>query len=493
MFKSVELGLKVFQEEYQKALPKLRADLLAAQLALKTTPVSVIVLVAGVEGAGKAQVVNTLTEWLDPRGVETNAFWPKSDEERARPRYWRFWRTLPGRGKIGIFFGSWYTDPIVLRVSGKTEEGDYERELQQIAAFEKMLAADGALIVKLWYHLSKKDQKKRLKKLENDPLTRWRVTKQDWKFHKMYDDFAVVSERAIQLTDTGEAPWHVIDASDRHYRELETGRVLLEAIQQRLDKLASAPARSRTAPPVPKRLDTATVLDRLPMDRVLSDKEYKNKLEKYQGQLNQLTWAAQNKDVATVVVFEGSDAAGKGGAIRRVTSAIDAKLYRVVPIAAPTDEERAHHYLWRFWRHLPHAGRIAIFDRSWYGRVLVERVEGFATSEEWMRAFNEINDFEAQMVEHGMVVVKFWVHISPEEQLKRFKERQQIAYKQHKITDEDWRNREKTNAYKLAANDMVTRTSTESAPWTLVPGNNKQYARIEILKTLCKRLEEAVG
>jgi polyphosphate:AMP phosphotransferase len=492
MFKAAELGLKVSKEEYAKRLPKLRADLLAAQQTLKNTSIPVIVIVSGVEGAGKAAVVNALTEWLDPRGVETNVFWGLSDEERARPPYWRFWRTLPGRGKIGIFFGSWYTDPIVQRVTGESKNADFDRELQRIANFEKMLVDDGALIVKLWFHLSKKDQKKRLKKLEKDPNTRWRVTPMDWKFHKMYDDFSAVSDRAIRFTDTGDAPWHLIDASNSQHRNLETGRILLSALQQRLEKLAAAPPRQRIVPPVPKTLDTVTVLDRVETNKKLTDKEYKAKLEKFQAKLNQLAWEAHNKKISIVAMFEGWDAAGKGGAIRRVTSAIDSKLVRVVSIAAPTDEERAHHYLWRFWRHIPMAGRVTIFDRSWYGRVLVERVEGFAMPEEWMRAYLEINDFENQLVEKGIVVLKFWLHVSPEEQLRRFKEREQIEFKRHKITEEDWRNREKWNSYKLAINDMIARNSTDYAPWTIIPGNDKKYARVEILKTFCKALEKAV-
>jgi polyphosphate:AMP phosphotransferase len=492
MFKSIELGLKVSKEEFAKRLPKLRAELLAAQQTLKDMPIPVIVIVSGVEGAGKAGVVNALTEWLDPRGVETNVFWSMSDEERARPLYWRYWRTLPGRGKIGIFFGSWYTDPIVERVGGKSKSAEFDLALQRIANFEKMLEADGALIIKLWFHLSKKDQKKRLKKLAKDPSTSWRVTPQDWKFHKQYDDFAAVSEHAIRFTDTGEAPWHLIDSFDPHHQKLEAGRILLAALKQRIEQHKSAPPRQRTVPPVPKTLETVTVLDRVDTSKKLSDKEYQKKLDKYQACLSHLTWEAHKHKFSTVAVFEGWDAAGKGGAIRRVTTAVDAKLARVISIAAPTDEERAHHYLWRFWRHIPPAGRVTIFDRSWYGRVLVERVEGFATTEEWSRSYLEINDFENQLVESGIVLVKFWLHISPEEQLRRFKDRAMVDYKKHKITDEDWRNREKWNSYMLAINDMVARTSTDIAPWTIIPGNDKKYARAQVLKTFCDALEKAL-
>jgi len=490
MFKSIELGLKISKEEYKKRLPKLRADLLAAQAALKNSPVPVIVIVSGVEGAGKAEVVNALNEWMDPRGIETHAFWTSSDEERDRPRYWRFWRTLPARGRIGIFFGSWYTEPIIERVQGRIKSAAFDREMRRIAAFEKMLVEDNALIVKLWFHLSKKEQKKRFKKLEKDPNTRWRVTPMDWKFHKRYEEFAAVCEQAIRFTDSGDAPWHLIDSADRQHRNLQAGQILLDAIRNRLERLAAAPKRERTDPPIPKTLDKPTVLDRVNLSLKCPDAEYKKKLQKYQALWYKLTWAAHQKRISTVGVFEGWDAAGKGGAIRRVTAAMDAKLYRVISIAAPTEEERAHHYLWRFWRHIPPPGHVTLYDRSWYGRVLVERVEGFATTDEWSRAYHEINEFEAQLAESGMVIVKFWVHISPEEQLRRFKERESTEFKRYKITDEDWRNRQKWNAYVLAVHDMVTRTSTDVAPWILVPGNDKQYARIQILKSLCRELEK---
>jgi polyphosphate kinase 2 (PPK2 family) len=216
-------------------------------------------------------------------------------------------------------------------------------------------------------------------------------------------------------------------------------------------------------------------------------------LEHYQGRLNLLSRAAYREKISTVVVLEGWDAAGKGGLIRRVTPAIDARHYRVIPIAAPTEEERRYHYLWRFWRQLPRAGQVTLFDRSWYGRVLVERVEGFASEEEWRRAYAEIDDFEEQLVSHGMVVVKFWIHIDQEEQLARFKLRAETGYKQYKITDEDFRNREQWDAYEVAVNDMVERTSTDFAPWHLIEGNDKRHARIQALRILCQRLEERLG
>ncbi|MHB8523525.1 MAG: polyphosphate:AMP phosphotransferase [Limisphaerales bacterium] len=491
MFEAAELGRKIAKEKFETQLPKLRSRLLEAQFQIKTTNTPVIVVISGVDAAGKGEVVHRLTEWLDPRGVETHAFWEASDEERERPEYWRFWRALPARGRIGILFGSWYSEPIVKRVYGEIKNSKLDRALDRIAFFEKMLVDDNALLIKLWFHLSKKGQRKRLKALEQDPQNHWRVLPTDWKHFKLYERFVQTCERVIRHTDSGPAPWHLIEATDHRYRDLTAGRIILESFEFCLSQRRAESHRTQPRPPKPPRASRAvTILDRVELGQSLTADAYKRQLEKYQARLNRLTWAAHEKKRSSVVVFEGWDAGGKGSSIRRVTAAIDPRLYRIVSIAAPTDEERAHHYLWRFWRHLPRAGKTTIFDRSWYGRVLVERVEGFAAESEWSRAYLETNDFEEQLAQHGIVVSKFWIHISKEEQLRRFKERQTITYKRYKITDEDWRNRDKWEAYQAAVNDMVARTSTGFAPWTLVAGNDKKFARIQILKTLCRHLEE---
>jgi polyphosphate:AMP phosphotransferase len=496
MFESVELGHQLTKEQYNAELPELRSQLLQAHLELRDRNFPVIMIVSGADGAGKGAVVHRLNEWLDPHGVETHAFWDASDEERERPPYWRFWRAMPGRGRIGIFFRSWYSDPLVNRVYGETKTGQFDAELDRIAAFEQMLVDDGAVLVKLWLHLSKPEQKTALKKLDREG----RLTPVDWKHFRMYDRFIQASERAIRRTDSGSAPWHLVEATDRRYREFTVGNILLKALRQRLD---AAPAKA--APPAVAKVASSSepsrksarrpqesVLDQVDLTQKLSENAYAEELESCQTRLTRLAWAAHREQRSMVMVFEGWDAAGKGSAIRRVTQAMDPRLYNIVGIAAPTDEERAQHYLWRFWRHLPRAGFTTLFDRSWYGRVLVERVEGFAPEAAWSRAYHEINEFEEQLTERGIVVCKFWIHISPDEQLRRFKERETVSYKQYKITEEDWRNRKKWNDYKAAVSDMVTRCSTEYAPWTLVAGNDKKFARVQILQTIVERLEEAL-
>lgn len=492
MFDSANLAHKIDKTRYHREEPKLREALLNAQYDLKENGrFPVLILIAGVEGAGKGETINLLNEWMDPRHIYAHAFPEPSDEERERPPLWRFWRALPPKGKIGVFFGAWHTIPIVARVQGQISDGEFSQHIAEILRFEKMLADEGVLLLKFWFHLSKEQQKKRLKALEKDPHTRWRVTDQEWKYFKMYQKFVKVCEPFVRKTSTGEAPWIVVPGADAHYRSLFFGKQLLAAMRERLDEKPGKGAPEKSPPLLPS-IDKLNVLRALKLDQDTTKDQFDKELEKWQGRLNVMSRDPRFKRLSVVAVFEGNDAAGKGGAIRRVTSALDARYYHNVPVAAPTEEERAQPYLWRFWRHIPRRGRVMIFDRSWYGRVLVERVEGYCSETDWMRAYTEINDFEQALVRNNVVVVKFWLAISKEEQYKRFKAREQISFKRFKITAEDWRNRKKWNDYEIAVCDMVDRTSTSIAPWTLVEANNKYYARLKVLKTLCRSLESAL-
>jgi len=491
MFESAELGHKIDKATYDKEVPALREALLNAQFDLSQKgKFPVVILVGGVDGAGKGETVNLLNEWMDPRYIQVHAMGEKTDEEQQHPPMWRFWRALPPKGKIGVFFGSWYTTPIVSRVLKQTTAAALDRDIEQINHFEKMLTDEGTLIIKFWFHLSKDAQQKRLKALEKNPDTRWRVIKLDWERFKMYDKFRKISEHALRETSTAEAPWIVVEGVDARYRNLTVGKILLEALRKRIDHpvIRVAP----DAAPLNAPIDKLNVLDKLDMAQKLEKKKFEVELEKYQGKLNLLTRDPRFAKISVLVALEGSDAGGKGGAIRRVTAALDARHYHIIPVAAPTEEERAQPYLWRFWRYIPRRSHFNIFDRTWYGRVLVERVEKYCSEADWMRAYSEINDFEQQLVDNGIVLVKFWLAITKEEQLRRFKEREQIGFKRFKITEEDWRNREKWDAYKRAVCDMVDRTSTEIAPWTLVEANDKYFARIKILKTLCQRIDAAL-
>lgn len=492
MFEAVELGRTTDKQQFKTEQDELRQQLLAAQLAISEANISVVIIISGVIHAGKGEVVNYLHKWFDSRGLQTHAFWDETDEEKDRPPFWRYWRVLPPRGQIAIMFGGWYTHALHQHTLAGCEEASLDESARRIDELEQMLTDSGTLIIKLWCHLSKKTYQKR-NKLRKKSALHHEISPAEKQLAKCYDEFVVVAERMIRMTDTGLSPWHLIESDDENYRNLQAGRSILQALTHRL----SAIRQTTTKPPAPPQAlsssTTLTILDRVDLTQQLTSKDYRKQLSHYQALLKQLSWQAYVQKRSTVAVFEGWDAAGKGGAIRRITSAIDARLVRSISIAAPTDEERSHHYLWRFWRHLPRAGYITLYDRSWYGRVLVERVESFAQAHEWMRAYQEINDFEEQLVNHGIVMCKFWVHISPEQQLQRFEQRQQIPWKQHKITEEDWRNRDKWEAYKYAVNEMAERTSTAKCPWTIVAGEDKYFARIEIIKTLCERLTQALG
>lgn len=492
MFESAELGHKIDKKTFKAEVPKLRAELLDVQYdMLEKKEFPVIILISGVDGSGKGETINLLYSWMDPRHISTLAFSTPSDEELSRPFMWRYWRALPPKGKVGIFAGSWYSQPITDRINGDMRRSHLDEYLDDINRFEAMLVNEGALVLKFWFHLSKDGQKQRIKALEKDPRTAWRVTKESYARLKTYDRLQHVAGHVLRVTNTAHAPWIIVEGTDDEYRSLTVGRIVLEAMKRRLsqDGLQRVPV----APPIVHPIDNKNVLSELDLKQKLTKKDYETQLAKYQARLSELVrdplFVGKR---SLVLVFEGSDAAGKGGSIRRVAAAMDARQYQIIPIAAPTEEERAQPYLWRFWRNLPRTGRAAIFDRSWYGRVLVERVEGFCAEADWLRAYAEINDFEHQLVDAGAIVVKFWLQISADEQLRRFKERQATEFKRFKITDEDWRNREKWDDYVAAVCDMVDRTSTGLAPWTLVEANDKNFARVKVLKTLCERLESAL-
>lgn len=489
-------GERLSKKAYEARVAALRENLVRLQVELKAQPFNVLLIVAGVAGAGRGDVLNTLGGWLDPRGVETFSFAQPTDEERARPFLWRFWRSLPPAGKLGVYAGSWYTEALAEEARGKKRKRALDHDLERIRAFEKTLSDNDTLIVKVWLNLDKKTQRERFKKFESDENTAWRVTEEDWRHHRIYDRLERTALHILRETHRPGAPWVIVDASDERGRNLAVGELLIEQFRAHLRDLSrlarTRPAAKADPRPKPLRAYGRRRLLGLPLDQRLTSDEYEEKRDKWLGRLNAAVRSAKEAGRAVTFVFEGWDAAGKGGAIRRLASAIDVRDFRVYPVAKPTDEEKAHHYLWRFWRHVPRDGQVAVFDRSWYGRVLVERLEGFCRPDEWKRAFGELNEFERELADHGQIVVKFWLHISREEQLARFRSREDTAFKSHKINAEDWRNRRKWDAYEVAVGDMLALTDTPAAPWHLIPANDKRYARLQILRTACRAIQAAL-
>lgn len=486
MLEAIEVGHRLSKRAFHRIEPRMRQDLLAVQRDLAGTPLSVVILVDGPRGAGKGDLVNLLLSWMDARGIRVHALGDETQDEAERPFLWRFWRLLPAAGRMGIFFGGWYSDPIDRLVKGKGEKG-VNAALNRIVQLETMLAQENVILLKFWLHLTEEQQYRRLRKLERDRDMAWRVRKSDWKLHGNYARYTGAAEHVLRQTNLPSAPWHLVEARDAQYRTIVVMRTIRNSLREAISRYRALGPSS--IQPEHSRPARNNILSSLDQSAQMSEEEYAEKISRYTRKLAIQVRRLPVERRSLVLVFEGPDASGKGGAIRRVISALDARQYQVVPVAAPTDEERAHPYLWRFWREIPRVGRIVLFDRSWYGRVLVERVEGFAPSSDWMRAYSEINAFEEQLTQAGIIVLKFWLQTTPDIQLERFKDRQATPYKQYKITEEDWRNRDKWDSYISAACDMVEKTGSEQCPWVLVPANDKSSARVHVLRTIVKRLE----
>jgi polyphosphate:AMP phosphotransferase len=489
LFAEAELGHAIDKDDYEKRLDELRVELLNLQYDCRSADFSTVILVAGDDRPGCIDLLHALHEWLDARYIDTHVLYGQwSEEELERPVFWRYWRRLPAAGRTGLFLGAWPAQLIYAALERKVNSLELDGGIDHVERFERLLAEDGTLVLKFWLHLPKAELKKRLARSKKQAKPHWRIEESNWEILDDYDEGMQLVERLVRRSNTPGAPWKIVESTDRRYRNLVVAQQIASAVQGRIE---SGPRGPGSAPVVstPDPIDSETILDRVDLSASLAPKTYDRELESLQARLHELSRSAVDRGISCVMAFEGWDAAGKGGAIRRLTSAMPAQNVRVVPIAAPTDEEKARHYLWRFWRHLPRDGNSVIFDRSWYGRVLVERVEGFAKEHEWRRAYEEINEFEAQLHEHGTPVLKFWLHTDADEQLRRFESRAKTPYKKYKLTDEDFRNREKWPQYAQAVDEMVGKTNTSYAPWYLVAANDKRHARVEVLRRVCERLE----
>ena len=478
------------REQYEQVLPPLRDALLAAQKRLADEKnLALAVIVTGVPTAGRSEIVNQFLEWLDPKHVRVHALERLRATSRAWPVMWRYWNTLPARGQISFYFMGWYEDCVYPALKNrKQSKQQHARAVERIRQFEAMLSHDRVQILKLHLSIDRRLQKERIHKLRADKLTRWRVTREERWLARHHDRVMAVARRCIRDTQQPAAPWHLIDGTDPQSRSFVAGRLLLEAMERGFAATASARAVQPAARVRARKMQFPTA----PPDAPPTDDEYDLELEQLRGRFALLVRRNRFRKHGAVFAFEGMDAAGKGGCIRRLTSALDARQYNVVPVSAPSPEELAHPYLWRFWRQVPMRGEIAIFDRTWYGRVLVERVRGFTPEHDWRRAYDEINEFEHQLTEHGLIVHKFWLSVSKAEQLKRFKARDEDNLKRYKRDPEDWKNRRLFDDYQLAAREMIERTSTRHAQWTIVPADDKRYARLKVLRMACEVLENAM-
>jgi len=464
----------------ERSRSALHLRLLAAQRRLAEKQQGAIIVIGGNDRLAASELANQLTEWFDARTVRVCA--PDMASSAGRPFLWPYWQDVPAKGRVTIVVGDWLTRTTLEVARDKLSGEPLRTRLKSLRTFEEMLAADGSSVVKVWLETPEKSLRRRLREAEDTDAEGWVVSADDLLLAKKS---SLTLARDLRSQGSGKnLPWKVvIGGAETKLRDLHAGLAIADQLNQASRRRAAAKVKKPGSRP-------RGLLESAAPHPTLDKKAYSQQMAKLQVRLGRLTRLAHKQGLSTVVVLEGPDAAGKGGAIRRLCGLLDAAHYQVFPTPAPTPEEKARHYLWRFWNKVPAPGRLAVFDRSWFGRVMVERVEGFAQDAEWARAYAEINDFEARLAEAGMVVLKVWINISKEEQLRRFQAREDSPHKRHKMTAEDYRNRKKWDANLRAAEDMISRTDTPHAPWVVVSADDKRHARVATLKAVCRALSD---
>ncbi len=474
--------------ELQERLEEAKRKLSAQQMMLKEHKLPVLVLFEGWGAAGKGSTIGKIIRNIDPRFFKVATMSAPTEEELRRPFLYRYFIQIPEAGKFTFLDGGWMEEITKGVLDGSLSEKEYSMRIESVKRFERQLTDNGYLVLKFFFHISEKEQKKRLDALMEDKDTSWRVSEHDRWQNKHYEKCEGVFDRYLNDTNVPAAPWYLIDAQSRKWAQLQVLEMMCQGIDVALENSSLAvPLLQNTFPlkKMPKLAD-------IPLDKTMEQEEYEQELDRLQKKLGELHNRLYRKRIPLIIAYEGWDAAGKGGNIKRITGALDPRGFEVHPIASPEPREKARHYLWRFWNRLPKTGHIAIFDRTWYGRVMVERLEGFCSTNDWQRAYNEINEFEKELVDWGAIVIKFWVQIDKDTQLERFNERQNTPEKRWKITDEDWRNREKWDAYEEAVDEMMAKTSTTYAPWHVLESVDKKYARIKALKIVIEELEKVL-
>jgi len=484
---------KISQKVFDKKIVPLQKHLGTLQRTLQLAHTPVIIVMEGWDAAGITPSTKKVIQALDPRGFTLHTIERPTEEERLRPFMWRFWTRTPAKGRFAIFARSWYSRAISSEMQRTSWTKSLKGRIESINNFERQLADDDAIIFKFFLHIEKEEQKRRFLAREKDPLTAWLVTTASWRLHHSYDSSFPIIDNFLESTNTECGPWHVIDATDENYTVLEIYSTLIKVIEKRLKDRAAGKMKPR-GPLLPKSHPVKRSEVNKTENLLCLSRECVPRLDRLQEEMLNLQALLFRRKIPLIVLFEGWDTAGKGGNIARLTRFMNPRGYDVIPVGAPDATEHSHHYFWRFVRNFPKAGHVVIFDRSWYGRVLVERVENLCLEHEWIRAYREINEIEADFIHSTSGgIVKFWLEITREEQLKRFDQRANDPLKQWKITEDDWRNREKWNLYESAVDDMLARTNTEIAPWTVIGANDKWAARVQTLETvtsMCRKLLE---
>lgn len=488
MIESYNVLPKPSEEEISKRLEDAHAKLSKQQMQLKEKSLPVLVLFEGWGAAGKGTVLGKVIKDLDPRFFTAISMHDPTPDEKRKPFLCRYFTEIPEAGHFMFMDSGWMSEIVHDVLFDRISSKDYKNRIGSVRRFERSLTDNGYLVLKFFFHISKKEQKKRLEHLQSDPNTAWQVGDYDLWENKHYDKCRDVFDAFLEDTNTSTSPWYVVDAKSRKWAELQILETMVAGIDMALKNHAlTVPLIQNIFP-----LERMPKLAEVDLNKTIDPDEYKITLKQLQAKLRDLHNQAYRRGIPIIIVYEGWDAAGKGGNIKRLTGALDPRGYVVHPIASPKPHEKNRHFLWRFWTRLPKTGHFAIFDRTWYGRVMVERLEGFCTENDWQRAYNEMNEFEKELSDWGAVIIKFWVHIDKDTQLARFTERQNTPEKQWKITDEDWRNREKWDAYESAVDEMFAKTSTTYAPWHILESNDKRYARVKALKIVIDALEEAL-
>ncbi|MBN2110687.1 MAG: polyphosphate:AMP phosphotransferase [Methanosarcinaceae archaeon] len=491
MLEQVDLSKKMDKDEYEKMSEELGIHLGELQREAWEMGIPIIVVFEGWHASGMAEIINRFLMPLNPMGFELYTTGKTCIHEEKKPLIWRFWTKIPKKGGIAIFDRSWYRRAIIEHFSKDIPEKEFSDCLNGLTYFERQLADDGYLIIKFFLHISQEKQQKRLEDIRGRGVPLFLAEEEEEDYIREYQRLMPLIEKVLERSDISHAPWTIVEANDLNFATVKVMVTFIRAVEEGISreeeqrKRKTEHARECTIPAL-----CPSILEKTDLDRSLAKSEYEEKKKEYQERLSSLQYQLFMQRRPVVIVFEGWDASGKGGCIRRLAQALNPRLYRVVPVGVPSDIELAHHYMWRFYKEIPEAGHIAIFDRSWYGRVLVERAENLCEEQQWKRAYREINEFEEILANYGTIMIKFWMHIDKDEQLRRFKKRENTPYKKWKITEDDWKNRDKWGLYKDAANEMLQKTSTTYAPWTIVEGNNKKYARIKVLRTVVETLEE---